>query len=111
MENPVDSVENQLLSRDISRYFRHRRGVENSVDIGDNWVVIHSLEVVMSQRGNGGDRGKTVAQVGICRLFGEVGWGSDGPGSDKLCEKPPNAAALLPFTPDVSISRNGKYCG
>ena len=26
-------------------------------------------------------------------------------------EKPPNAAALLPFAPDVSISRNGKYCG
>ena len=109
MEKPVDSVENQLVSRDISRYFRHRRGVENSVDIGDNWVVIHSLEVVMSQRGNGGDRGKTVAQVGICRLFGEVGWGSDGPGSDKLCEKPPKNEESLLFPPHVSISPFGKY--
>ena len=109
MEKPVDSVENQLVSRDISRYFRHRRGVENSVDIGDNWVVVHSLEVVMSQRGNGGDRGKTVAQVGICRLFGEVGWGSDPSPCDKLCEKPPKSPSLLPFPPDVSISRFGKY--
>ena len=52
---------------------------------------------------------KKASSVGICRSLPGVGWGSEPPPSDKLCEKPPKPPRLLPFPPWVSISRFGKY--
>ena len=52
---------------------------------------------------------KKASSVAICRFAAGVGWGSDRPPSDKLCEKPPKPPTLLPFPPGVSISRFGKY--
>ena len=52
---------------------------------------------------------KMAPSVGICRSLPGVGWGSDVPPSDKLCEKPPKCLSLLPFPAGVSISPFGKY--
>ena len=52
---------------------------------------------------------KKASSVGICRSMPGVGWGSEPPSSDKLCEKPPKPQRLLLFPPGVLISRFGKY--
>ena len=92
----------------ISRVFRISFHVENSVDKVDNFPVFHSPGVVTSPVCIQLFPEKKGLPVGICRLFGEVGWGSDPPSSDNLCEKPPKSPALPPFASHVSISRFGK---
>ena len=92
----------------LSRVFRISSCVENSVDKVDNFPVFHSPGVVTSPVCIQLFPEKKGLPVGICRLFGVVGWGSDPPSSDNLCEKPPKSPALPPFPTHVSISRFGK---